>query len=72
MNGDDVPLANIYVWKGISEEAIEKIIRGITDVFVNLGIPEQAVEVIVNEVPKSHWGISGLPATKIKPNAKPP
>ncbi|MHA1273088.1 MAG: tautomerase family protein [Promethearchaeota archaeon] len=67
-----MPLANIYVWKGISEEIIEKIIRGITDVFVSVGIPEKAVEVIVNEIPKTHWGIGGQPATKAKPHAHPP
>ena len=67
-----MPLANIYLWKGISDEIIEKIIKGITDAFVNVGIPAQAVEVIVNEIPKQHWGVGGLPATKALPDAKLP
>lgn len=67
-----MPIAQIFLWKGVSEEAIEKVIRGVTDVFVNLGIPEQAVEVIITEIPKNHWGIGGLPATKARPDAKPP
>jgi len=67
-----MPVVNVNVWKGISEENIKKIIAGITDVFVNIGIPRQAVEVIVQEIPKSHWGIDGKPATESRPNAGPP
>ncbi|MHA1689057.1 MAG: tautomerase family protein [Promethearchaeota archaeon] len=67
-----MPLAQIYMWEGTSDEAIEKIIGGVTEVFVGLGIPKEAVEVIVQQVPKSHWGIRGLPATKALPDGKPP
>ena len=67
-----MPLAHIYVWKGISEEYIKKIIAGVTDVFMNIGIPQQAVEVIVHEIPKAHWGIEGKPATESRPEARPP
>ena len=67
-----MPLAQIYMWKGISEDAVKKIIAGVTDVFVGLNIPKEAVEVIVQEIPKSHWGIDGQPATEARPNAGPP
>ena len=67
-----MPLAQIYMWKGITEEAVKKIIAGVTDVFVGMGIPKQAVEVIVHEVPKSNWGIEGKPATEARPDAGPP
>jgi 4-oxalocrotonate tautomerase len=67
-----MPVVDVKVWEGISEENIEKIISGITDVFVNLGIPRQAVEVIIQEIPKRHWGIDGKPATESRPDAKPP
>ena len=67
-----MPLAQIYIWKGFSEENIKKVIAGITDVFVNLGIPKYAVEVIIQEIPKAHWGIEGKPATESRPTAKPP
>ena len=67
-----MPVVNVNVWKGISEENIKKIIAGITDVFVNIGIPRQVVEVIVHEIPKSHWGIDGKPATESRPGAGPP
>ena len=67
-----IPVVHVNMWKGISEEAVEKIIKGITKVFVEMGIPSQAVEVIVHEIPKSHWGIDGKPATKSRPDSAPP
>ena len=67
-----IPVVHVNMWKGISEEAVEKIIEGITKVFVEMGIPSQAVEVIVHEIPKSHWGIDGKPATKSRPDSAPP
>jgi 4-oxalocrotonate tautomerase len=67
-----MPSVDVKVWKGISEDAVEKIISGITKVFVDIGIPERAVEVIVYEIPKSHWGVGGTPASKGMPSEKPP
>ena len=40
------------------------MIQEITKVFVDLGVPEHAVEVIVHEIPKSNWGIGGVPASE--------
>jgi 4-oxalocrotonate tautomerase len=67
-----MPSVDVKVWKGISEDAVEKIISGITKVFVDIGIPERAVEVIVYEIPKSHWGVGGRPSSKGLPDEKPP
>ena len=67
-----MPSVDVKMWTGLSEEAAEKIITGITKVFVELGIPAQAVEVIVHEIPKSHWGIGGVPASKARPDANSP
>ena len=59
-----MPIVQVNVWKGFGEEKAKNVIQNITKVFVDLGIPEQAVEVIVNEIPKSHWGIGGEPASE--------
>ena len=67
-----MPLVQVNMWKGISEEKVKEIIAGVTKVFVDMGIPAQAVEVIVYEVPKSHWGIEGKPATEARPDAQSP
>ena len=67
-----MPVVHVHLWKGVSEPIIEKIIGGITDVFVNVGIPRRAVEVIVHEIPKAHWGVDGKPATVSLKGEKPP
>lgn len=67
-----MPLVHVNMWKGISEESVKQIIAGITNVFVDMGIPARAVEVIVHEIPKTHWGIEGKPATEALPDEKPP
>jgi len=48
------------------------MIRGITNVMVDLGVPAHAVEVIVYEIPKTHWGIGGEPASEILKDISPP
>ncbi len=67
-----MPTVDVKMWKGVSEDAAEQIISGITKVFVELGIPEHAVEVIIQEIPKAHWGIGGKPASKVRADSKPP
>ncbi len=59
-----MPVVHVNVWENFGEERIKTVIKKITNVFVELGIPEHAVEVIVNEIPKSHWGIGGIPASE--------
>jgi 4-oxalocrotonate tautomerase len=67
-----MPIVEVKMWKGVSDDAVEHIISGITKVMVELGIPERAVEVIIEEIPKSHWGIGGKPASKGMADTKPP
>jgi len=67
-----MPTVDVKMWKGVSDDAVERIISGITKVFVGLGIPERAVEVIVHEIPKTHWGVGGRPASKVMADTKPP
>jgi len=67
-----MPVVHVNVWKGFGEDRIKTVIAGITNVFVDIGIPLQAVEVIIHEIPKTHWGIEGKPATESRPEAGPP
>ncbi|MBN2228381.1 MAG: tautomerase family protein [Candidatus Thorarchaeota archaeon] len=67
-----MPSIDVKMWKGLSQEAAERIITGITKVFVDMGIPAQAVEVIIHEISKTNWGIGGVPASKARPDAKSP
>jgi len=59
-----MPIIHLNVWEGFGQAKAETVIQNITKVFVDLGIPADAVEVIVHEIPKSHWGIGGEPASK--------
>ena len=59
-----MPIVQVYVWKGFGEDKAKSVIQNITKIFVDLGIPDRAVEVVVNEIPKSHWGAGGEPASE--------
>ena len=59
-----MPTVHVYVWDGFGKDRVKTLIQGITKVFGGLGVPENVVEVIVHEVPKSHWGIVGEPASE--------
>ena len=59
-----MPIVHVNVWQGFGAEKAKAVILNITKVFVDLGIPAYAVEVIVHEIPKSHWGIGGEPASE--------
>ena len=59
-----MPIIHVNVWKGFGDERVKIVIQNITKVFVDLGVPQHAVEVIVHEVPKTHWGIGGDPASE--------
>jgi 4-oxalocrotonate tautomerase family enzyme len=51
---EDMPIVHVYMWSGLSREAKENIIKGITGVFEELEIPGHAVEVVIHEVPKEN------------------
>ena len=58
-----MPVIHVNVWEGFGEVKTRNVIEGITNVFIDLGIPDNAIEVLVHEIPKSHWGIGGVPAS---------
>jgi len=72
MGGVKVPIVHVYMWSGVSKEAKERIVKGITKVFEELGIPSHAVEVVIHEVPKENWGIGGELASEKFKEVKPP
>ena len=58
-----MPIVHVNVWKGFGEERVKILIQKITQAFVDLGVPQHAVEIIVHEIPKTHWGVGGEPAS---------
>jgi 4-oxalocrotonate tautomerase len=59
-----MPVIYVNVWEGFGREKTKIVIKKITQVFVDLDIPKEAVDVIVHEIPKTHWGIAGEPASE--------
>jgi 4-oxalocrotonate tautomerase len=66
-----MPIIDVNVWEGFGPQKAKTVIEGITQVFVDLGIPRPAVEVVVHEIPKTHWGIGGEPASERRFEAPP-
>ena len=62
-----MPLIQINLLEGRPPEKITELIRNITDTAAEtLGAPKESVRVLVNEMPKTHWGIGGKPASEVK------
>ncbi|UOF90318.1 4-oxalocrotonate tautomerase [Fodinisporobacter ferrooxydans] len=59
-----MPVINIQIMQGRSEETIKKLIENVTEtVSVTLDSPKERIRVLVTEIPKTHWGIGGIPAS---------
>ncbi|MEC1523256.1 4-oxalocrotonate tautomerase [Neobacillus niacini] len=60
-----MPLIQVNIMEGRPPEKIKALIENITDTVVEtLDAPKQSVRVLVNEMPKTHWGIAGVPASE--------
>jgi 4-oxalocrotonate tautomerase len=67
-----MPIVRVDFWEGVGEDKVKTMIRGITKVIADLGVPESAIEVIVYEIPKTHWGVGGEPASEKLKDFSPP
>lgn len=64
-----MPIINIQVMEGRTPEKIRSLIESVTDtVAEELNSPKERIRVLVTEVPKTHWGIGGVPASDV-PNS---
>ncbi|WHY85804.1 4-oxalocrotonate tautomerase [Neobacillus novalis] len=62
-----MPFIQINLIEGRPPEKIKALIENITDTVVEtLDAPKQSVRVMVSEIPKTHWGIAGVPASERK------
>lgn len=57
-----MPVIDVHMWAGRTQEQKKNIIKGITDVFVKEGVPAAAVTVILHDIPKEDWGTAGKSA----------
>lgn len=60
-----MPLAMIYMLEGRDSQKKERLIAEVTDAICrSLEAPRESVRVVLQEVPKTHWGIGGVTAEK--------
>ena len=61
-----MPLVKIDMWEGRTEETKEKLIRNVSDTVARtLDISLDHITVILYDVPKSNWGVKGVPCSKM-------
>lgn len=62
-----MPIAQLYILEGRTDEQKERLIRETSDALTrSLGVPIERVRVIITEMPKQHFGIAGEPASKVR------
>lgn len=61
-----MPIIRVSMMEGRSAEQIEEMIKAVTEVVHRtLDAPVESVRVLVDELPKTHWGIAGKTAQKL-------
>ncbi|MBE9397815.1 4-oxalocrotonate tautomerase [Pontibacterium sp. N1Y112] len=61
-----MPIAQINMMEGRTDEQKTALIRKVTDAIMDsLDAPEGNVRVLINEIPKKHFGIGGQSADKL-------
>lgn len=61
-----MPIATINIIEGRSEEKKELLIEKMTlAIHESIGAPIETIRVIINEMPKQHYGIAGKSVKKL-------
>lgn len=61
-----MPILQANIMEGRSDEMKERLIEELTQACVRaLDTPQESVRVIINEMPKQHFGIGGESAKKL-------
>jgi len=61
-----MPIATINILEGRSDEKKEKLIAMVTEaIHESIDAPYAGIRVILNEMPKQHFGIAGKSAKKL-------
>ena len=60
-----MPLLQVTLTHGRTPQQIESLIANLTDTLVDtLGVKKESVRVVIQEVPKTHWGSAGVSLAK--------
>jgi 4-oxalocrotonate tautomerase len=60
-----MPIIQVQMMEGRPKEKIAEVIQNITNtVAETLDAPKENIRVLVTEIPKTHWGVAGVPKSK--------
>jgi 4-oxalocrotonate tautomerase len=63
----NIPVVKIDMWEGRNAEQKERLIKSVTDsIAKTLEIPKEHITIIINDVPKTNWGLKGEQASKVR------
>lgn len=55
-----MPIVQVHMMEGRTDEQKEAVICEVTEALVRaVGAPKESVRVLINEMPKQHFGIAG-------------
>lgn len=61
-----MPITTVNIMEGRSDEQKEAMIAAVTEALATtLNAPAESVRIIINEMPKQHFGIGGSSAKKL-------
>lgn len=59
-------MVKIEMFEGRSDEVKAELIKKVTEVVAEtVGAPIEHTQVVIFDVPKKHWGLGGIPASKL-------
>lgn len=62
-----MPLIQVTIVEGRSDEMKRQLMKNMAEVVSEtLGSPKEAIRILINEIPKSHWGIGGVPMSELR------
>jgi 4-oxalocrotonate tautomerase len=63
-----MPLLELTLWKGFSEDRKERLVAELTDAVVKVvECPAEAVHIILREEPRENWAHGGIQHSKRSP-----
>lgn len=64
-----MPIAHLHILEGRTDQQKEMLIRKVTAAIVDsLQVSADSVRVLIQEVPKSQWGVGGVPFSQLPAN----
>ena len=62
-----MPVVQVDMWKGRTVEQKAKLIKLLTKAFEEIGVKPSSLTIIIRDIPKTNWGMSGEQASQIYP-----